>query len=228
MYQVFIKAKSIEELQEAVENFNMLVNRKDIEPLLKSEVELPRIKDQVIDKMNEEPEIAEALIPVAPQKVVVSNDAELDSEGLPWDKRIHGMGKSKVKDGTWRLKRGVEQDLVNQVKNELRASLNAQANPTPIPPAPVQAQTPVVEIPTQPAPVQPAPLPTSNGHTFETFKTNFPVILGHLISEGKVTQEYINTLKQYFAVDEIWNINDEQKKEVFENFVQYGFITKVG
>lgn len=30
---------------------------------------------------------------------------DLDSEGLPWDERIHSGSKGKVKDGTWRLRK---------------------------------------------------------------------------------------------------------------------------
>ena len=45
----------------------------------------------------------------------------LDSEGLPWDKRIHSTGKTLMaKGGTWKLLRGVESLLVAQVKTELR------------------------------------------------------------------------------------------------------------
>lgn len=45
----------------------------------------------------------------------------VDSEGLPWDGRIHSSSKEKlVKDSTWKLKRGVDKALVEQVKAELR------------------------------------------------------------------------------------------------------------
>lgn len=53
-----------------------------------------------------------------------SNAVDLDSEGLPWDGRIHSSSKEKlVKGATWKLKRGVDKDLVERVKAELRAAL---------------------------------------------------------------------------------------------------------
>ncbi len=58
--------------------------------------------------------VPEAPVPEAPA-------VNLDSEGLPWDKRIHSSGRTKiVKDGTWKLIRGVDPVLVAQVKTELR------------------------------------------------------------------------------------------------------------
>lgn len=61
-----------------------------------------------------------------------ATSVDLDSEGLPWDVRIHSSSKEKiVKDKTWKLKRGVDKLLVDDVKAELRAlmSIPAQAPP---------------------------------------------------------------------------------------------------
>lgn len=50
-----------------------------------------------------------------------ATNVPVDSEGLPWDGRIHSSSKEKlVKDSTWKLKRGVDKTLVEQVKAELR------------------------------------------------------------------------------------------------------------
>lgn len=57
---------------------------------------------------------------------------ELDTEGLPWDVRIHSSSKEKIANGSWKLKRGVAQQEVwlNQIKDELRRALgNAPAAP---------------------------------------------------------------------------------------------------
>ena len=50
-------------------------------------------------------------------------------DGFPWDERIHAGTKAKLKDGTWRQKRGVDPALVEQVKAELAgaAALPASA-----------------------------------------------------------------------------------------------------
>jgi hypothetical protein len=54
--------------------------------------------------------------------------AELDSAGLPWDKRIHSSGRTKLQDGTWRKLKGLDDTLVATVEAELRA---VQAIPVP-------------------------------------------------------------------------------------------------
>lgn len=87
-------------------------------------------------------EVATPLVPAASAAEVAdttsttsttgtATNAELDSEGLPWDGRIHSSSKKKlVENGRWKLIRGVDKDLVETVKSELRAALSA---PTPAP-----------------------------------------------------------------------------------------------
>ena len=74
-----------------------------------------------------------------------------DSDGTPWDVRIHSGGKtfmqSGPKVGTWKLKKGVDPALVEQVKAELLAVVAA-----PAPVAPVEV--PVVAAPAPVAPVE--------------------------------------------------------------------------
>lgn len=170
-------------------------------------------------------------------------DNEVDAEGIPWDDRIHASSKAKVGNGTWRTKRGCDENVLYQVKNELRARVQTavvQATaPVYVAPAPVVA-APVshpiaeslkpVEVPVAQAPVAAAPLPLmqSSGHSLDTFKSNFPLIVSTLITEKKINQDYVNQLKTYFNIAEIWMANDEQKAQVFEQFVQYGFVQKVG
>lgn len=48
---------------------------------------------------------------------------ELDKNGLPWDARIHASTKSKIADGSWKMKRGVEAATLQQVEAELRVSV---------------------------------------------------------------------------------------------------------
>jgi len=43
---------------------------------------------------------------------------DLDSAGYPWDERIHAGSKTKNKDGSWKLKRGVDKTLVQQIRAE--------------------------------------------------------------------------------------------------------------
>jgi len=46
-------------------------------------------------------------------------DEEVDSEGCPYDARIHAKNKSKLGDGQWRLARGVDKQLVEDVMAEI-------------------------------------------------------------------------------------------------------------
>lgn len=56
--------------------------------------------------------------------------AETDSAGDVWDVRIHSAGKSKIAAGTWKLKKGVDKALVDQITAQ-----NRQLLATPLPSA---------------------------------------------------------------------------------------------
>lgn len=160
-------------------------------------------------------------------------DNEVDSYGIPWDSRIHTVKKTQCKDGSWKLAKGVDKDLVTAVKAELRARVGAQAPvaaaPAPIAPAP-QMQAPVQTPAAQPALPSAAPaLPQmQSGHTLESFKNQFAMIIANLITQGKLTQDYVNTLKAHFGVAEIWQASDDQKAACFNEFVNCGLVQKVG
>lgn len=74
------------------------------------------------------PSVAPA-IPAAPPTVSPAPSGDLDAKGLPWDGRIHASSKARVADGSWRMKRGVDDALVATVTAELRAALGAPAAP---------------------------------------------------------------------------------------------------
>lgn len=61
----------------------------------------------------------------------------------------------------------------------------------------------------------------------EVFKKNLVPTLAQLVQSGKLTQEYINSLKAHFGVDEIWKVNDQQLAEMHKTFIDYGLIAKV-
>lgn len=85
--------------------------------------------------------------PAAPPEGVTT-----DSNGLPWDKRIHaGKEDNKITnaDGSWRRRRGVSDELVAQVEAELKQVMSATGEPA----APAGS--------TAPSASAPAPAPTS-------------------------------------------------------------------
>lgn len=241
MFQVTVKGRNIEELKKAVSDVNNELNQGIISSSFSTKVErnlaLAAESDDEMEDVTS-PFVASPVETVKLSKSTVV-DNELDSEGIPWDSRIHSSSKKKIANGTWRLARGTSDEQAAPIKAELRARVNAS-----------QAQTgfqpPVYQAPVQPAPqatmlvtppqvqsvpvYQPPTVPVmqQSGHTLETFKAQFPMVLTSLINEKKINQDYINTLKNYFGVAEIWAINDEQKAELFNSFVEYRFVQKVG
>jgi hypothetical protein len=68
------------------------------------------------------PSVPTAAVPPAPPALGV----DLDTDGLPWDNRIHASTRVKNADGKWRTRRGVDEAIVASVANELRAVVGAQ------------------------------------------------------------------------------------------------------
>lgn len=129
-----------------------------------------------------------ALPPAAPPNP--SN--ALDVQGMPWDHRIHATTKGKNQDGTWRMKRGVDEKLVADVVEQNRR-LMAIA-PPPIPPAaaapvPIATQMPLAPVEQQPVPVAP-PVPGAAEQTM-TFPELMEQII-RLINGAKISVEGAN------------------------------------
>ncbi len=171
--------------------------------------------------------------PIAPAGTAVSNEFGLDSNGLPWDARIHAVTQGVNKDGSWRYRRGVEMPFIKQVEAELRTNHPVVASPQVSDPHPApQAVPPPVVASPAPAPAVVPPLradPPVNlsAHSFETFKANLPMTLTKLVTDGKLPQAYIQSLKEYFKVEQIWQVNDAQALEMFNTFVEAGVLVKV-
>lgn len=68
---------------------------------------------------------------------------DVDSEGLPWDGRIHSSNKKKLaKDDTWQLRRGIDAAIVEQVKAELRQVMAIPKIDASFATAPAEASSP--------------------------------------------------------------------------------------
>lgn len=79
---------------------------------------------------------------------------ELDSEGLPWDARIHTTAKTyRQSDNTWKLKRKIPDATVAAVKAELRQA-------TPASSVPAKPSDPLAGAATQPPVAPPAGVPS--------------------------------------------------------------------
>ena len=66
---------------------------------------------------------------------------EVDSAGSPYDVRIHSAGKSKIANGTWKAKKGVDKDFAAQIDAQNK-SLLATPLPSAAPPASNVVQLP--------------------------------------------------------------------------------------
>lgn len=258
MFQVTVKGESVEHLRSAISNLYSGLCSEDVKVYKKIEVKTDFDEPVPLTQSLEVPEKETLTLPngtEAPKDEYygdpkdikgysdsTSLDLDLDTLGIPWDKRIHAASKGKVKDGSWRLKRSMDEAVVAEVIAELKQTVQQQLNPVEIPAAPINEATPVVapvveEVITETehppviavaSPVAPPQPNMGQGHNLDTFITNFPIILGSLISEGKITNDYLAQLREHFKVDQIWNLNDAQKAEMFESFVSFGFIGKVG
>lgn len=68
-----------------------------------------------------------------PQVSAQISGVELDSNGLPWDERIHAGTKGQNKDGSWKGKRGVDDATIAAVTAELKARVANQPAAAPAP-----------------------------------------------------------------------------------------------
>lgn len=96
-----------------------------------------------------------------------STPVEYDTQGVPYDERIHTSGDTKTNaDGSWRKRRGVNDETVAAVIADLTARGLMRAPTAPLAPTPpvAPAPEPVSAPPAPAAPVQtvapPAPQPT--------------------------------------------------------------------
>ena len=104
------------------------------------------------DEFVSPPSAAEIFNPVNGLKLppVPKPSVELDTQGMPWDVRIHARTKTKMKDGSWKKLRGVGPDVVKRVEGELKAVQNIPA-PPPSVAVPVPPVTATAVIPAAPA-----------------------------------------------------------------------------
>lgn len=98
--------------------------------------------------------------------VVAIAPGETDTNGLPWDERIHASTKTKNADGRWKKRKGADEATITAVEAELRGNAAAApASPVPAPqpvsvPATAPAPAPVAAPAEAPAPA-PVPAPAA-------------------------------------------------------------------
>lgn len=135
--------------------------------------------------------VPSAPVPPAP----LASGVALDVEGLPWDARIHAASKSKIANGTWKLKKGMSEQkpFVDGVKAELR---NTMAIPAGAPVPPVAAMLPPVLPPlAHAAPPAPPAAPAAAADPVDF--ASFMQWVAGLIHQGRWTHDHTTaTLQQ--------------------------------
>jgi hypothetical protein len=97
---------------------------------------------------------------------------ELDTRGLPWDARIHSRERTKIANGNWKNKRGLDAATIEAIEGELRGVMSAPA---------ATVISPPVTNTTQPDP---------DGSVTTASSSNFPDLMKKItaaITGGKVT-----------------------------------------
>ena len=123
---------------------------------LASMSDVPEIPKPVVTAETPTPPIATTVTPSAPeQPAMVHPGVEIDADGLPWDVRIHGKARLKLKKTQcWKKIKNVDAELVTIVEAELRAAMAAS------PAAPITPAAPVAEVvEATPPPIAPVATP---------------------------------------------------------------------
>lgn len=155
--------------------------------------------------------------PVAPTATAtVADSDERDTDGLPWDERIHSSNHKKAATGKWMRRKGVSDQLFTHIVAELRARvgsapvvaqapaapaapvMDAQAafGSSPVPAMMQPASNVVPMVPAAPvAPAAPAPqAPLQGGVTFQEVMQKISA-LGTKDPHGKLAEIGITDLK---------------------------------
>lgn len=145
--KLMISGSSIAELAENARKFLSEIGEQTI----------PNSQGQVVDPNQMQlpippPTIPQPAAPIAPMGGIPMGSGDYDSRGIRWDGRIHSESKAKVKDGSWRTRRGVEPAFVNQCESEQRTAAQPIATATPTFQAPLPIAPPIAA---PPAPFQP-------------------------------------------------------------------------
>ena len=259
MYKVEVNGRTIEELNERVAELN--------EVLLLGRLAQNKIpsKEKILNKESSDADVKETIIDTSspfdnvapgshgPVNNVASINTDLDSEGFPWDARIHSSNKEKSeKTGEWRRRHGVSPELEKEVEAELLGQPAKKAPPfgsmsteqyqqvvakapAPMPTTEVHASLPAApdllsttQI-TQTAPTFAQPVLPANTHNAESFRLNLINILNDLAAAGKINHDWLAAQKPMFGGKDIvqWSENKTACDSLFEAFVGWGLINKL-
>jgi len=165
-----------------------------------------------------------------------SKDQELDSSGIPWDNRIHMVGKPKLSSGVWKKRRGLKPEYVAEVESELKNKLKGQlpvsntSVASPLNASVGQVANPFVKS----EPVSnmfKSPVENSIGysHTLVSFKANLITIISQAINDKKINAEFLEQALAHYKHSDIFKLKEDDKsvEDLYNVMVQHQIITKV-
>lgn len=160
-------------------------------PITPAALVVPTAEPEVPPAPSHDPYLA-AITPIVPPvpsiaplpvNVVVE---DYDSSGVPFDTRIHQKLKTRKKDGTWKLQKGIAETLVSNVMQELAPRIRVMGVGTfgtPVPVAPI-----AVEVP-------PGPLAAAAPQVSPTFDEAFRALVRKITEargQGRISVEEVN------------------------------------
>jgi hypothetical protein len=149
---------------------------------------------------------APSAAPVPAPAASTSPAQELDSDGMPWDARIHASTRTKTAKNVWKKLRGVDDGTVAAVTAELRTlvsapkvaaftPLNAATPAAPPPPPPPQAATAAPPPPPQAITAAAPPPPTTSNTTAPPPPPGVDfVAVARYVGEHKITAEKVGEI----------------------------------
>lgn len=190
MFTLTIAFKTIQELQQYLSTQGVVNTPAPLAPVPSTVVAAPpATAPEVITGLAP----ASAPSPIAPPPVQVlapapeaatsSDPALLDKNGHTWDGRIHASSKAFVADGTWRMKRGVDPDLVRQIQG---ASPTSAPAPAAVNPFAAVAPSPVAAPVLAPSPVGQAAMTMPAKAGLSPY-TQIVVDTSKAVNEGRIT-----------------------------------------
>jgi len=174
------------DLEKDVENINPDLGDTQVVTISSDTVVEPIIGEPTEPAKN----VSEAMFPPSQVAAMTTpqEDTVLDSRNMPWDDRIHASTKTQTKDGAWKLKKGVDKNLVAQVEAGYLSGKVATYAETPT--DTLQNVAPVVTPPseTQIAPVVTPPSETVEGTSITTYAELMAKVMSGVVDPVSVTK----------------------------------------
>lgn len=150
-------------------------------------------------------------------------DLALDSEGIPWDERIHSAQKTILADGTWRRRRGTPDGVFRQVTAELRNRMGSLIKES-VTTTPNLPEPQVLKVPPPPppppsdyvTPAQPLAKPEVVGEPQERSFDELMSLITDIVTDELLNQEEVESILKSFEMEELSDLKEADPTRVAE------------